>query len=754
MNRRQTSLWLSLLLAYTLLAVAYSMIVPLGEGADEVHHFRYVRFVQEQMALPTPLTDYAPLGYAQVVMAHHPPLYYGLAALWCAACDVADGEELLPYNPHFVWRVNERQDGVAVHLSPPNFWQSGSVLALRWLRLFSVLLGMVTLTAVYRTAALLFPAEDWLPAIATSLGLFNPTFFAISTTLHNDILVTAGFALSLWWMVAMLAQESRPSWVQIGLAGGLAGGTLMAKLTGLALWPLFGLTLFFVAWQPAPRRWWRVDWGWLLTRGAGWLTTAVLLSGWWFIRNAQLYGSPLPVGDIMRQVFSHVYRESYTLTLILTELYNQLGQGFWGAFSYLHLTVPREASQFWWGFTAVGLLGFVGWAWSQRGQIKLTHWQGQAWLILLTTALLTFTALIYLGRSMSGAGQPRYLMPAAGVIGLLLAVGWQRWLRWFPWARFRLGGELLLLGLMPLYALGTLIWFIQPVYAPAPRLASLPPTAVSIEIPLSPDLTLVGYALEPAIAPLDGTAELQLFWQKTAPSEMDWLVHLALYDQFGAVVSEQQVWPEPNSSTAVWPVQPANAPIIMTHHPLTIPAYVAAGPAQLYLTLAPGRGTPPLQEPQTVGTVRLAEPSLVGRLPASATRTAYQVGEAVQLVGYTAVVNEDNTLALDLYWRTSQPLATDYTVFVQLFQNGALIAQQDNQPNQNRYPTTAWKPDSLIQDSYTLALPPLQQGEIAEMEIITGMYEWPSLNRLPVWAEGTAQGDYMRLPVRIGGSEK
>lgn len=743
MNRRQTQLWLSLLLAYTLLAVAYSVIIPLGEGADEVHHFRYIRFVQEQMALPTPLTDYAPLGYAPVVMAHHPPLYYGMAALWCAACDVADGEDILPYNPHFVWRVNERQDGVAVHLPPPDFWQGGSVLALRWLRLFSVLLGMVTLTAVYRTVQLLFPQEDWLPAIATSLGLFNPTFFAISTTLHNDILVTAGFALSLWWMVTTLTQAGRPSWGQIGVAGALAGGTLMAKLTGLALWPLFGLTLLFVAWEPSPTQRWRVAWGWLLTRGGGWLTTAVLLSGWWFLRNAQLYGSPLPVGDIMRQVFPHVYRESYTLTLILTELYNQLGQGFWGAFSYLHITVPTWASQFWWGFTAVGLLGFVAWAWSQRRQLKLTQAHGQAWLILLTTALLTFAALIYLGRSMSGAGQARYLMPAVGVIGLLLAVGWQYWLRG---ARLHHGwGKGLLFLLMPLYALGTLVWFIQPLYAPAPRLASLPPTAVSTALPVAPDLTLVGYALEPAVAPLDGTAELQLFWQKTASSEVDWLVHLALYDQFGAVVSEQQVWPEPNSSTAVWPFQPANAPLIMTRHPVSIPAYVAAGPAQLYLALAPGRGAPPTQEPQLVGTVRLAEPTVVSRLPASATRTAYQLGEAVQLEGYTAVVQPDNTLALDLYWRSSQPLATDYTVFVQLFHNKALIAQQDNQPNQNQFPTSTWEPNRLVQDSYRLALPPLPPEAIAELRIITGMYEWPSLTRLPVAVDGVAQGDYMQL---------
>jgi hypothetical protein len=392
----------------------------------------------------------------------------------------------------------------------------------------------------------------------------------------------------------------------------------------------------------------------------------------------------------------------------------------------------------------VGLFGFLLWGWLQRRTLKLTMWQVQAWVILLTTALLTFGALIYLGSNMSGAGQPRYLMPIMGVIGLVLGVGWANW---FPPFRFLLYPILLLL--MPFYALATLIWFIQPLYAPAPRLASLPPTAVSSPLPLAPDLLLVGYALEPVVAPLDGTVELQLFWQKTAPSETDWLLHFWLYDQFGAVVSKQQVWPEPNSSTAAWPFSPHDQnPIIMTTHPLTIPPYVAAGTAQLYLALAPGRDALPQTEPQPAGLLRLAEPSLVSRLPASARLTPYQVGDSVRLVGYTAMAANDQ-LQLDLYWSTSQPLPTDYTVFVQLFHNGELIAQQDNQPNQNRYPTSAWQPDSLIKDSYTLPLPP-EQGQGTQYEIITGMYEWPSLTRLPISEVGEPRGDYIHLLFQRG----
>ena len=726
----QTSLWLLLLGSYLLLAVAYSLVIPPGEGADEVHHFRYVRFVREQMALPSPLADYTAEGYAQLVMAHHPPLYYGLAALWCAPCNLNDAEEALPYNPHFVWRINDARDGVAVHLPTA---VSESLWSLRWLRLFSVLLGAITLTAVYRTARLLHD-NLWLPAVATSLAVFNPTFFAISTTLHNDVLVTAGFALTLWWMVAMLAQSHRPTWAQVLLGSLLASLTLLTKLTGLVLLPLVGLTLLLVAWQPP----YKIAWGWLISRGLVVLSTAVLLSGWWFGRNIQLYGSPLPVGDIMRQLFPHVYRESYTLPLILTELSNQLGQGFWGAFSYLHITVPEPVSRFWWLFTAVGLLGALLALWRARRQIRLADWRVQAWFVLLSTAVLVFSAIINLGTSMSGAGQPRYLMPVAGVIGLVLAVGWLAWLRVVR--RLRPLPELLLLGLMPLYALGTLIFFIQPLYAPAPRLAALPATAVATNLALAPDLTLVGYELVPAVAPLGGQADLHLFWQKTATSDTDWLAHITLYDQFGAVVSEQQVWPEANSSTAVWPISNT---LVMSRHPLAIPDYVAAGSSQLYLALSPSRSAPPSTEPLAVGTVRLAAPSVVAQLPASANKTSYQLGEQIELVGYTAVVNDNATLTLDLFWRANQPLNTDYTVFVQVLQNGQVIAQQDNQPNQNLYPTSAWEPDQIVQDSYTLQLP-APSGQ-ASYQIITGLYEWPSLTRLPVQEDGQPRGDYIEL---------
>ena len=62
-----------LLIVYVLLAVLYSVIVPAGEGVDEIPHFDYVRYIKEGHGLP--VQSFEP-NQSPVYMGHHPPLYY------------------------------------------------------------------------------------------------------------------------------------------------------------------------------------------------------------------------------------------------------------------------------------------------------------------------------------------------------------------------------------------------------------------------------------------------------------------------------------------------------------------------------------------------------------------------------------------------------------------------------------------------------------------------------------------------------
>jgi hypothetical protein len=88
---------------------------------------------------------------------------------------------------------------------------------------------------------------------------------------------------------------------------------------------------------------------------------------------------------------------------------------------------------------------------------------------------------------------------------------------------------------------------------------------------------------------------------------------------------------------------------------------------------------------------------------------------------------------LTLYWQTTAPLDAEYTVFVHsLSVQGELIDQADGPPVANHYPTTAWRPGEIVQDSRLV--PP---GD----HYLIGLYDPVTGERLPAFA-----ADGTRLP--------
>jgi len=88
---------------------------------------------------------------------------------------------------------------------------------------------------------------------------------------------------------------------------------------------------------------------------------------------------------------------------------------------------------------------------------------------------------------------------------------------------------------------------------------------------------------------------------------------------------------------------------------------------------------------------------------------------------------------LSLYWQASAPLDVDYTVFVHsLNAQGELVGQADGPPVANHYPTTAWRPGEIVQDSRLVP---------AGARYLVGLYDPATGERLPAFA-----ADGTRLP--------
>jgi len=130
----------------------------------------------------------------------------------------------------------------------------------------------------------------------------------------------------------------------------------------------------------------------------------------------------------------------------------------------------------------------------------------------------------------------------------------------------------------------------------------------------------------------------------------------------------------------------------------------------------------------------------------------YAFEPGVHLVGYDlspAPHHPGQTLRLQLYWRTLEPLAEDYTVFVHLLSSEEgteqLVAQQDNPPVRGTQPTSTWEPGEIVVDPYDLEIP--GDAPPGEYVLTVGLYRWPDLARLPVRDDGGARlpGDRISL---------
>jgi len=105
----------------------------------------------------------------------------------------------------------------------------------------------------------------------------------------------------------------------------------------------------------------------------------------------------------------------------------------------------------------------------------------------------------------------------------------------------------------------------------------------------------------------------------------------------------------------------------------------------------------------------------------------------------------NQTMTLDLHWAVLAAPNARYTVFVHLLDaDGTLIAQQDVQPLNGRYPTDTWRADTRLITSHTLTVP---EDANTPQSAVIGWYDAMTFERLPVMRAGDRlPDDVLRLP--------
>ena len=731
--RLRTHFPLALILAlYLLTAAAYSVINPLFESPDEVWHYEYVRWLVEGQGLPRP-EDVGRAPWHQE--GSQPPLYYLSAAGLTALIPTDNAADAIRYNPHAAIGQPDAfgNKNMMAHGQFDRWPWRGVVLAAHLARFFSILLGAVTVVSTYGAAYAIFAHKN-VSALAAVLVAFSPQFLFLSASINNDNLVTACCTAGLWLCLHLLQrrdphappQMAAPTVSHLLLLGLLAGAAALSKLSGLLLCGLVALTLIYIGWQRRTT-WSSVLWHvgrWGLVSGG----VALLVAGWWFVRNWWLFGDPLA----LTAMFDILPRRPEPPTWAELQARAQgVWRSYWAVFGWFNVVAAEWFYHIYTALSLVGLAGFLlarplNWLRTAHRQVSITRQRLPAIMLLLIWIGVTLLSLWQWAQMRYPQG--RLLFPATGAFAIVLAVGLVSWL---PRRRqgWTIGGLAALL--WALAVLAPLRW-IAPVYAPTP-LAAASAIATPVDVAFGGQLGLVGYELGADELHPGDALPLTLFWQADAAPARDYSIFVHLTDENDILQAQRDSFPDKgNRPTSQWPLHA----LIVDPHLITVPQ-TAPAPARLRLDVgvydyASGARLPVGDADYwTLGYLSLQPPPGDGVFPNS---LFVNFDEQIALVGFEfdrRSMQPGETLTLTLWWEALAAPPVDYKVFTHLvLPPEATWAQMDSDPQRGAAKTSTWQPGQQIEDTYELTLPANAPAGVYFVEI--GLYDPDTNDRLTV----------------------
>ncbi|GIK56220.1 MAG: phospholipid carrier-dependent glycosyltransferase [Chloroflexi bacterium] len=725
---------LSLILAaYLLITLVYGVVNPLFEAPDEHWHYFTVQYVKDNRALP--FVD-EPVDPWLAQEAAQPPLYYLLGTAVILPISTTNARDQVWLNPFFYAGDAARLSNVnqVIH-TPQEAWPwQGVALAAHLLRVMSALMGLGTLLCMYGCGRLLW-RDDVRPALlATAVTAFLPQFNFVHASISNDPLIILLASAALWQLLWLWFHPV--TWPRLLLLGITCGLAALTKNAGLLLLAYAVGFLFLRAVKTSDfgdaTSLKKSDvWTWGRQTAVFVVLPAILIAGWLWRRNQQLYGDFTATEPFIRLAEGD---RGYTLWQVFGET-GGLVRSLFAVFGWFNLLAPAWVYAVWAGMVGTAVLGILV---GRRGRQSQRDWRlgVRDWVNLqspisnLSTPwfpgflLFLWLALVYTGLVVfmlrTPAAQGRLLFPAIVPLALALAFGLTRW-RWR-------GVDGLAVCLALLTTLYCAFFVIRPAYALPPLLAQLPATAVPLDLDMGDGLRLVGVAMETDTAVPGDPVWFTLYWRANAvPAEPPELV-AELFGRDLALLGNYHSYHGQGKYPAnLWSPGALIADRIGIRLDETAVTPVLA---RLFVRLAEG----------TAGTA-VAEAKVVSADWPESGEPLAQVGDGVVVTAVALnqqTARPGDTVQIDITWEVITPPITNLTTLVHLAEPGQPpLATGDNQPVAGQYPTRAWAAGEVIADQYTLAIPAgLAHGRYP---VWMGMYDATTGQRQPLFVGGERQ---------------
>ena len=234
--------WLVLVFSlYFLLAVGYSLLMPIWEAPDEPAHYHMAWHLARRGHFPTLKHNYE---------MNQPKAFYYLGAWVIRGLDKVDPHLSNYYLPH------EYKENIDVPIrrfdwTADNYRFLLGVYMLRWI---NILFGACALWLNWKAYKLIAPEKSSLCIAALALAALTPQYLHIMSSVNNDALGALAGALLFYLAIRMTVTPSTLLTIFL-----IPLAILLPLFTKLTVLPVSTALLIMIAWswfsQPAKRRW-------------------------------------------------------------------------------------------------------------------------------------------------------------------------------------------------------------------------------------------------------------------------------------------------------------------------------------------------------------------------------------------------------------------------------------------------------------------------------------------------------------------
>lgn len=713
-QERLARIVISLILAlFVAVSFAYSVVNPLHEATDELRHYRFVRYVATERALPVQTVE------GCRTQAHHPPLYYVGAALLTAWIDT--GRPVCyapPQNPFWAyryWEVGVDNKNQYLHGADEAWPWRGEALAAHLARALNVLIGAGVVWLTWAIARAIWPQRPFLAVGSAAFVAFNPMFAYMAGAINNDIIAAFSGAAITLGCVRLLRDEGGLSRRWGLILGALLGLALLSKFNLLAMALTLETAVTWVAWRKKQwRQWWETNIALALA--------ATAVAGWWFVRNLLLYGEPTGVERLTELWGVRNPAESWGVAIHeLPYVWTSL----WGRFGYGQIPLPQVIYDGLWWFSLFALAGLALPLLRRRRDLQEAGFP----LALLALNVALFFAVIFNYLLISPAGpMGRFFFPAQPSLAILLFFGLSQWIGGMANGQRSIANRqlaivnpkaaisdpksqifLAVLANLAMLALAlvALFGYLAPAYA-------RPPAFSDAELPNRVDaqfdgfVRLRGYAVAPTAVSPGGYIDIKLYWEVNGRPPGNFLLFIHLQDDVGMVAQRDTHPGLGNFPSSLW--QPGDRFVESIRLYLPETAYAPAqatlsmglyAPVEGYrlgITAADGTGLGDAFE--------LAQVAILPLPGDYANAQNQNFNNEIRLVGYEynrRILAAGEPLTLRLYWQALMDSPPDYDIEVALRQPpGEAWHQVWGMAARPPRPTSQWRAGEFVVTEHVL----------------------------------------------------